>query len=391
MPDITIWNLLLLAEIGFGIVLLLFLLRVSFKLNWYLPLAVYVLLVIVDCFSEFLLQTGLIVKIPHLLYINEPLNILVGPMIYLYARSQEFQRLKFIKSDILFLGPFVVSLLVYIPTFAMSAQDKIIEFQNFGDLESDVENFVWEWIFLVSVNFTFFSGALQRFKNFNEKIKIIYSDISKTDFHLTQLIIKLCMTIYVVELVSVFLTYYELPFNFVLYNIYDVVQLVTLVVIGFDALTSYKHSAAIKKGWLKLHMEDGNSIIEPIKYASSALTSEQSEKLKAKLVEYMEKHEPYLNSQLRIKDLAAETKISSHQISQILNQSFHQNFFEFVNSYRIKKAISLIEDPANASLTITAIGFEAGFNSKTTFYEAFKKAKGTTPAKYLASKRNSSN
>ena len=382
MPEVTIWNLILLIEIGFGFILLLFLLKVSTKLNWYLPLAIYVLLVMIDCYAEFLLQTGYIVNTPHFLFVNEPLNILVGPMIYLYARSQEFQRFRLFKTDLLLLTPFLASLLVYLPIYTMSAADKINEYQQYGELQSDVENYVWEWIFLVSINVTFFAAALRRFKNYNEKIKTLYSNIKNTDLRITQILIRLCIAIYTLELFSVFLTYYELPFNTELYNVYDIVQLIVLVLIGYDAVSTYKFSATIKQEWKKIHLEEGQNINQPIKYASSTLTNKQSAKLKKQIERYMDEHEPYLQSQIRIKDLADLTGISSHQISQVLNESFNQNFYEFINTYRVKKAISLIEDPKNLSLTFSAIGFEAGFNSKTTFYEAFKKTTGTTPAQY---------
>ena len=382
MPEVTIWNLILLIEIGFGFILLLFLLKVSTKLNWYLPLAIYVLLVMIDCYAEFLLQTGYIVNTPHFLFVNEPLNILVGPMIYLYARSQEFQRFRLYKTDLLLLTPFLASLLVYLPIYTMSAADKINEYQQYGELQSDVENYVWEWIFLVSINVTFFAAALRRFRNYNEKIKTLYSNIKNTDLRITQILIRLCIAIYTLELFSVFLTYYELPFNTELYNVYDIVQLIVLVLIGYDAVSTYKFSATIKQEWKKIHLEEGQNINQPIKYASSTLTNKQSAKLKKQIERYMDEHEPYLQSQIRIKDLADLTGISSHQISQVLNESFNQNFYEFINTYRVKKAISLIEDPKNLSLTFSAIGFEAGFNSKTTFYEAFKKTTGTTPAQY---------
>ncbi|QIA08575.1 helix-turn-helix domain-containing protein [Draconibacterium halophilum] len=382
MPNITIWNLIQLVEISFGFVLLVFLLKVSTKLKWYFPLAIYVLVVMIDCYAELLLQTGLILQTPHFLYVNEPLNLLVGPAIYLYARSQEYQRFKIAKSDIFFLAPFIISLLTYLPTYTLSADDKIVEYQNFGNLEADVENFVWEWIFLVGITFTFLALALKRFRNYTEKIKTLYSDIQKKDFQLTQLLIKLCMAIYAMELISVFLSYYKLPLSLELYNAYDIVQLIILLLIGYDARTSLKNSKEIRKGWQKILLEEGQSLIHPIKYANSNLTPEQSSTLKVKIQEYMETHEPYLESQIRIKDLAKQTKISTHQISQVLNESFHQNFYEFINSYRVKKAIALIEDPANESLTFSAIGFEAGFNSKTTFYQAFKKATGTTPAQF---------
>ncbi|HYQ57732.1 MAG TPA: helix-turn-helix domain-containing protein [Draconibacterium sp.] len=385
MPNITIWNIILLAEIGFGLILLAFLLRVSLKLHWYIFLAIYVALVIMDSYSELLLQTGYIVHFPHFLYVCEPLNILIGPSIYLYARSQEYQRLRFAKYDIFFLVPFIFSLMVYIPFYFESAEEKIMEYEQFGDLEADVENFVWEWIFLVGITFTFLAVALKRFKNYKEKIKALYSDIQKKDFQLTQLLIKLCMAIYAIELASVFLTYYELPFNIELYNLYDLIQLLILVLIGYDALTSLNNSDEIRKGWEKIRMEEGQSIVQPIKYAGSKLSNKESLKIRTKIERHMQEHEPYLDSQMRIKDLAEQTGISSHQISQVLNETFQQNFFEFVNYYRVQKAKVLIKEQTKSSLTYSAIGYEAGFNSKTTFYEAFKKATGTTPARYSES------
>ncbi len=381
-PSISIWNIILLVEIGIGFILLILLCRICKKLNWYLPLVFYVLLVMLDCFSEFMLQTGYILNTPHLLYINEPLNLLIGLMIYLYARGQEFQSLRAGKYDLYLFTPFVLSLLTYIPFYMLSAEEKIMEFQQFGDVESDMENYVWEWIFLVGVNFSFLAAALLRFRNYNEKIKTLYSDIHDRGFHITQVLVVLCMSVYALELISVYLAYYELPFNVELYNIYDIVQLIILVLIGYDALTSYKHSAFIKEEWRKIHLESGSNIVDAIKYAKSNLTQEQSDEIKSKLEAYMKKHEPYLNSQLRIKDLADETHISSHQISQVLNESFQQNFYEFVNMYRVNKAKKLLADPKNESLTYSAIGFDAGFNSKTTFYSAFKKVTGTTPAQY---------
>ncbi|WP_320112254.1 helix-turn-helix domain-containing protein [Draconibacterium orientale] len=390
MPEITIWNFVLLAEIAFGFILLLFLLKVSTKLNWYFPLAIYVLLVMIDCYSEFLFHTGYVINTPHLLYASEPFNLLAGPMIYLYARSQEYQRFKLIKTDLLLLIPSIISLLVYIPTYTMSAADKILEYQHYGTLEADVKNYIWEWIFLVSINVTFFAAALQRFKNYNEKIKTLYSNIENADLRITQILIRLCIVIYTLELAAVFLTYYELPFNNELYNLYDIFQFVVLVLIGYDAFRTYKHSATIKQEWQRIHLEDGQSINQPIKYANSTLTPKQSAALKEKLEAYMDKHEVYLEPQIRIKDLADLTGISSHQISQVLNESFNQNFYEFINTYRVKKAIALIQDPQNSALTFSAIGYEAGFNSKTTFYEAFKKATGTTPAQYKSNHNISS-
>lgn len=384
-PNITLWAGIQLAEVLFGIILLIFLLKVSTKLKWYLPLATYVILVILDYSSAFLMESGYIKHFPHLLYANEPFNLLLGLCIYIYARSQEYQRLKFSKIDLLFFVPFLLSLITYIPYYLFDAQGKLNDFIEYGDLSTSIDFYLWEWIFQSFVNVSFLGAALKRFSNYNEKIMELYSDIRKTGFLLTQLLIKFCMGIYIIELIFVYLSYYGFEYYLRFFHLCDLIQLITLVLIGYDALTSYKHSSAIKEGWQRIQLQEGQSITEPIKYAKSNLTHNLALELKAKLEKHMIEHEPYLQSQLRIKDLAEQTHIPSHQISQLINEQFQKNFYEFINLYRVNKAKAILKDPQYSTLTFSAIGFEAGFNSKTAFYNAFKKETGTTPAQFKAS------
>lgn len=86
----------------------------------------------------------------------------------------------------------------------------------------------------------------------------------------------------------------------------------------------------------------------------------------------------YKDPHLKLGDLAARIRISPHQLSQLLNDNLGKSFSVFVNEYRIAEACRLIT--ANDHLTLEAIGYEVGFNSKSTFYTAFRKVTGTTPA-----------
>ncbi|MBL7757174.1 MAG: AraC family transcriptional regulator, partial [Chitinophagaceae bacterium] len=56
-------------------------------------------------------------------------------------------------------------------------------------------------------------------------------------------------------------------------------------------------------------------------------------------------------------------------------------FTLFVNEYRIDAACRMLSQPTN--FTIEAVGDEVGFNSKSTFFAAFKKIKGLTPNAYI--------
>lgn len=83
---------------------------------------------------------------------------------------------------------------------------------------------------------------------------------------------------------------------------------------------------------------------------------------------------------LKLSELAKKINISTHQLSQLLNENIGKSFSTYINEYRIEEACKLIA--TDSRFTFEAIGYEVGFNSKSTFYAVFKKMKGVTPALY---------
>lgn len=106
----------------------------------------------------------------------------------------------------------------------------------------------------------------------------------------------------------------------------------------------------------------------------------EAEILIRKLESLMNEKDLYKNPNLTLQDLAKELNISSHQLSQFLNTNLGKNFTSFVNEFRIKEACKIIT--SNDKLTLESIGYDVGFNSKSTFFSAFKKHTGTTPSNY---------
>jgi AraC-like DNA-binding protein len=100
---------------------------------------------------------------------------------------------------------------------------------------------------------------------------------------------------------------------------------------------------------------------------------------------YMKKEKVYLNSELRIHDVAKSLNLSVHILSHILNTKLNQNFYDFVNKYRIEEVKTRIKDSRYINLTMIAIAFDCGFNSKATFNRLFKQYTGTTPSQYKIS------
>lgn len=106
-----------------------------------------------------------------------------------------------------------------------------------------------------------------------------------------------------------------------------------------------------------------------------------------KIKTHMEENEPYLDSKLNIYDLSKQLGVSARDLSICINNTLDKHFFDFINEYRIKKAMDLIQNSSDEKLTILEVLYEVGFNSKSSFNTAFKKHAGITPTEF---KKNSS-
>jgi len=119
-----------------------------------------------------------------------------------------------------------------------------------------------------------------------------------------------------------------------------------------------------------------------VKYSGSRLKDTEAKSYAGKLVNHMELSKQYLNPDLTLPQLAAELGISAHLLSQLINERFELNFFEFVNRYRVEAFKEKIADPRYANFSLLGIAFDCGFNSKSAFNRIFKKATGLTPSQY---------
>ncbi len=121
------------------------------------------------------------------------------------------------------------------------------------------------------------------------------------------------------------------------------------------------------------------------KYGDRKLDEHETQQIVARLQTIMSEKEPFRNPNLKVYDLAREINIPGHQLSRILNDNLQKNFTLFVNEYRVDAACRMLSYQTN--FTIEGIGMEVGFNSKSTFFAAFKKIKGVTPNAYLKAER----
>ncbi|MDT7831899.1 helix-turn-helix domain-containing protein [Flavobacteriaceae bacterium S356] len=118
-----------------------------------------------------------------------------------------------------------------------------------------------------------------------------------------------------------------------------------------------------------------------VKYKKTGLRKEESSILKEKLEEIIATERPYLNCDLRLMHLAQMLEIPRHHASQVINEHYNTNFFDFINHYRVKESEKLLKTEVQ-HYTMESIAYQSGFNNKVSFYKAFKRFNGVTPTVY---------
>lgn len=119
------------------------------------------------------------------------------------------------------------------------------------------------------------------------------------------------------------------------------------------------------------------------KYKNFKLNTQESTVLFETLKQVMQEKQPYLDPSLSLASLADLVQTTPHVLSRVINEQTQTNFFDFINTYRINAFKLLASDSKNQHLTLLAIAFQAGFNSKTAFNSAFRRLVGVSPKVYL--------
>ena len=123
----------------------------------------------------------------------------------------------------------------------------------------------------------------------------------------------------------------------------------------------------------------------PLKYANSSLTNEAILKYKNQLEEYIVNEKPHLDPNLKLDTLSKQIGVNSKELSQVINQSFKQNYSQYIASLRIEESKKMLRSDKYHHFKIAAIAHESGFNSLSSFNTYFRKMEGITAKEYRES------
>ena len=144
----------------------------------------------------------------------------------------------------------------------------------------------------------------------------------------------------------------------------------------------YKYGIIVERKKIRKYLQDKTLTNPNNNSPLNTSNSKCSNTYVDKLEQYIMHNKMYLNSNLTLENVAQHLQLSPSYLSRIIHNEMNTSFPEYLNFYRIEEVKRYLKNPAFSKYTIVSIGLEAGFNSRSSFYNVFKKATGKTPRAY---------
>lgn len=372
LPQLAIYVILALGTF-LGLTIGPFLLiNKSAKTTANIYLGLLILVIITYFIPPLFHRAGIAEKVPHILGIMKIAPFLLGPLAYLYVRACTQKGFELRLILLLHFIPFLFDIFYHLPFYMQAGIEKLEYAENFratGDIQ---EHPLWLALKAISMVIYFVTSAriiLQYRKHLTNTVSTVDSY-----FHRWLLIFIFTLTIPFIGLIGYAITKFNGTGIFgvavTLFPFLLTVYFATLI--KPELFHAFPHQMLIPES-----KEDQKQ-----RYESSTLQDTYKEKYLEKLINFVVAEKPYSASDLTLAQLAEQVNIAPHYLSQVINEKLNVNFLDFINGYRVKAAQDLLTDPKFSHYTILSIAYDAGFNSKSTFYAAFKKITGMTPSAY---------
>jgi TolB-like protein/AraC-like DNA-binding protein len=155
-----------------------------------------------------------------------------------------------------------------------------------------------------------------------------------------------------------------------------------ILLLPTEPLAKPLHNLASFKESIATIIGTGNASEPIVKYKKLLFTDQELSRYKSELIDLMDEDRLYLNPELSLRLLAQYMNLPPNHMSQLLNEGFEQNFADFINSYRLEDFKAKLGTASAHQLTLLALAYDSGFNSKTVFNTFFKKKMRVTPKAY---------
>jgi AraC-like DNA-binding protein len=342
-----------------------------------------------DLGEEFLYQIGFFKSVPALLHVLAPIDLLYGPLIYLYVlQLTDPASPGAVTKNYRHFIPALIGIVLLLPFFLLDGTTKLELTETLRKGEA-VDNASAHMILAEYGATLFMLGTIvqlglyllvliKRLIKHSKNIRNEFSDIDRINLTWLRNLLLGLSFIYLIYLADQFFP--DLMGMNILGDLVTVIAVILIYTMGYLGLRQpaiFTQASATPE---RTTAKGINPAAE--KYLRSGLDRETSRMFLGELARHMETHKPYLQGDLVLPQLAQQLGISANYLSQVINEQLKVNFYDFVNGYRVEAAKQIIKDTGQKKINILNIAFDSGFNSKSAFYKAFKKTTSMTPTQY---------
>ena len=335
-------------------------------------LGIFFLTIALNLFDVLLLQTGVYFAHPGIAGLGSCLPLLFGPLLYFYTRSVVYRNFSVSAKSLLHFLPFLLIFCcteIYYQSQPFDVQERILLSISLHHIPV----FISAVSTLIFLQFLCYAAASLRLVSLYKKMagqhfsNPEYADVSWLYSTLMFFILIIIISALNGLLAQTpFAKYYLFAFNLVIILLLLFVIQVMMKALGRPYFFSFADQ------------------FDPAAPAAKMTEQERQEKQATiqTLLTLMQRDKPYLEPDLTLEQLAAKLSLKPRALSQAINDILQQNFFDFINRYRINEAKSLLTNPKDKKITVLEVLYQVGFNSKSSFNTLFKKYTGLTPTEF---------
>ncbi|MGL5888885.1 MAG: helix-turn-helix domain-containing protein [Bacteroidia bacterium] len=327
-------------------------------------------------FHNLLLSGEIYETNPDLYFLPVGWRLALGPLLWGYAKIQTGSKLK--KIFWLHLLPLAAIVGFECWAFQLSAEEKWTLWQKiewFWDV-------VYFWLYQIQL-LVYLILIFLVIKKWNARIENQFSETSRISLRWLQLLSAAILLLLIAgsgwKLIAD-----ETDTNCYMFPA-DIVRGAMLVTIGWFSIKQTQITTVNNEIELaEVKPQNQNTVDLSIPPAQENIPVPVDEALLFRIREAMQTDKLYLNPELSLYQLARHLNMPAKLISATINRGTNQTFQAFVNSYRVKEVINRLEAGHQKQLTLLAIAFDCGFNSKATFNRVFREQTGKTPGNFVS-------
>ncbi len=333
-----------------------------------------------------------------------PAVLALCPLFYLYVKSLTNENFSFDGRKLLHFLPALIFFMINTPVFLMLTPEQSKWFIIYGFAETGSGQMVklctyiyylWNFgVFALQIVFYLYL-VIKEILQHKKKIREVFSNLQKKKLNW---LIWCTGLFFALLVINNTLLQTDAVDAIIVRIAYNIATIVITAFLGFAGLRQIDIYDEIKvadmahtdgdshkvKDQGRDEIQQQTNVAEGInnKYVASALSEEEKKKIVDVLENIMQTKKLFLNPELKITDVASEVLFPRKQISQAMNEKLSNNFYNFINRYRIEEAKRLLEDTKYSKFSIEGIAHQSGFNSRSSFYTAFRNETGVTPSQF---------